>query len=49
MDYQSLVGDTSDNIIGVSGIGAKGAQSLIAEFGSLDSLYANLTQNADKN
>ena len=40
VDYQSLMGDTSDNIIGVSGIGAKGAQSLIAEFGSLDNLYA---------
>lgn len=48
VDYQSLVGDTSDNIIGVSGIGAKWAQSLIAEFGSLDNLYANLAQNTDK-
>ena len=48
VDYQSLVGDTSDNIIGVSGIGAKSAQSLITEFGSLDNLYANLAQNTPK-
>ncbi len=48
VDYQSLVGDSSDNIAGVSGIGAKGAQSLIAEFGSLDNLYANLPKVAPK-
>ena len=48
VDYQSLVGDTSDNIVGISGIGAKGAQGLIAEFGSLDNLYANLAQNTPK-
>lgn len=41
VDYQSLVGDGSDNIAGVSGIGAKGAQNLIAEFDSLDNLYAD--------
>lgn len=41
VDYQSLVGDSSDNIAGVSGIGAKGAQNLIAEFDSLDNLYAD--------
>lgn len=48
VDYQSLVGDSSDNIAGVSGIGAKGAQNLIAEFDSLDNLYANLSQIAPK-
>ncbi len=48
VDYQSLVGDSSDNIAGVSGIGAKGAQNLIAEFDSLDNLYANLAQIAPK-
>ncbi len=48
VDYQSLVGDSSDNIAGVSGIGAKSAQNLIAEFDSLDNLYANLSQIAPK-
>jgi DNA polymerase-1 len=38
VDYLSLVGDASDNIPGVKGIGEKGAQKLLAEFGSLDAL-----------
>ena len=38
MDYLSLVGDTSDNIPGVKGIGEKGAQKLLAEYGNLDTL-----------
>jgi len=42
IDYQSLVGDSSDNIKGVKGIGAKSAQKLIAEFKTLDNIYANI-------
>ncbi len=38
VDYLSLVGDSSDNVPGVKGIGEKGAQKLLAEFGDLDSL-----------
>ncbi|HEX2219058.1 MAG TPA: DNA polymerase I [Gemmatimonadales bacterium] len=38
VDYLSLVGDTSDNVPGVKGIGEKGAQKLLAEFGTLDAL-----------
>ncbi len=37
-DYLALVGDTSDNIPGVPGIGAKGAAKLLAEHGSLEGL-----------
>ncbi len=44
VDYLSLVGDVSDNVPGVPGIGDKGAAKLLEEFGSLD----NLLQNADK-
>ncbi|KAF0239572.1 MAG: DNA polymerase I [bacterium] len=44
IDYLSLVGDVSDNVPGVPGIGDKGAAKLLEEFGSLD----NLLQNADK-
>lgn len=40
--YFALVGDSSDNIPGVKGIGDKGAQELVSQFDSLDDLYANL-------
>ncbi|MBU6229185.1 MAG: DNA polymerase I [Cyanobacteria bacterium REEB459] len=42
VDYKALCGDSSDNIPGVRGIGAKTAVKLLQEFGDLDSLYANL-------
>ncbi len=42
--YYALLGDSSDNIPGVSGIGKKSAQSLVIQFASLDDLYANLDQ-----
>lgn len=42
VDYQSIVGDSSDNIKGVKGIGAKGASELLQKFGSLDEIYNNL-------
>lgn len=43
-DVLSLVGDSSDNVPGAPGIGMKGAQKLIQQFGSL----ANLLDNRDK-
>jgi 5'-3' exonuclease len=39
-DYLTLVGDASDGVVGVKGIGAKGASSLLSAFGNLDDLYA---------
>jgi len=42
IDVQSLMGDSSDNVPGVRGIGPKKAAELINEFGSLDELYAHL-------
>jgi DNA polymerase-1 len=42
VDYKALKGDSSDNIPGVTGIGEKTAAKLIAQFDSLDNLYANL-------
>lgn len=42
VDMKALMGDSSDNIPGVSGIGEKTASKLIAEWGDLDTLYANL-------
>lgn len=41
-DLFSLIGDSSDNIPGVSGIGPKTAAKLLNEFDSLDNLLANL-------
>ncbi len=41
VDMKAIMGDTSDNIPGVPGIGEKGAQKLIAEFGDLDAVYAH--------
>jgi DNA polymerase-1 len=40
VDFLALVGDSSDNVPGVKGIGEKGAQKLLAEFGNLDALLA---------
>lgn len=42
LDYLAIVGDTSDNIPGVKGVGDKTARQLLGEWGSLDSIYANL-------
>lgn len=41
-DYLAIVGDTSDNIAGVHGIGPKGAVKLLEEYGSLDNVYKNI-------
>lgn len=42
VDYLALVGDASDNIPGVKGIGPKGAETLLKQFESLDEIYAHL-------
>jgi len=42
VDYKALVGDTSDNIPGVPGIGEKTAVGLLTEYGDLDAIYAHL-------
>ncbi len=42
LDFFALIGDKSDNIPGVAGVGPKTAAKLLAEHGSLDNLLANL-------
>ncbi len=44
VDYKSLVGDKSDNIPGVPGIGEKTAVALIEKFGTLDNIYAHINE-----
>ncbi|HET8834409.1 MAG TPA: DNA polymerase I [Gemmatimonadales bacterium] len=40
VDFLALVGDSSDNIPGVKGIGEKGAQKLLADYGDLETILA---------
>lgn len=42
IDIKALMGDSSDNIPGVAGIGKKTAEDLVQRFGSLDKIYADL-------
>ncbi len=44
VDYKALLGDTSDNIPGVKGVGEKTAVKLIQEYGTLDNIYAHLSE-----
>jgi len=43
-DYLALTGDTSDNVPGVPGVGPKTAADLLAQFGSMDGIYASLDE-----
>jgi len=42
IDYQSILGDSADNVPGVKGIGKVGAEKLLKEYGNLDAIYDNL-------
>ncbi|MEM6256694.1 MAG: DNA polymerase I [Planctomycetota bacterium] len=44
IDYQTLIGDSTDNVPGVKGIGPKTAAKLINQFGSVDELVKNADQ-----
>ena len=46
VDFLAMTGDSSDNVPGVPGIGEKTAQKLLAQFGSLDAIYARLSEVA---
>ncbi len=44
VDYKAMVGDSSDNIPGISGVGKKTATNLLRKYGSLDEIYHNLDE-----
>ncbi len=49
VELKTLMGDSSDNYPGVSGIGPKTASNLINEFGSVDNIYKNISKIKNKN
>lgn len=42
LDYKALIGDKSDNIPGVKGVGEKGATDLLQRYGTLEAAYADI-------
>ena len=48
VDLKSLMGDSSDNIPGISGVGEKTALNLVKTYGTLENLYANVSSLTGK-
>ncbi len=48
-DYKGLIGDSSDNLKGVQGIGPVTAAKLLSEFGSLEGIYESIDSITGKN
>lgn len=48
VDYKALLGDGSDNIPGISGVGDKQVNALIKEFDTVENLYANIVKVPNK-
>ncbi len=48
IDMLSICGDTADNVPGVKGVGEVGAAKLIAKYGSMENIYAHLTELSAK-
>jgi DNA polymerase-1 len=44
VDYKAIVGDKSDNIPGVPGVGEKTTENLLSKYGTLDNIYAHLDE-----
>ena len=44
IDYQSILGDSADNVPGVKGIGKVGAEKLLVAYGTLDNIYAHVQE-----
>ena len=48
IDLKALMGDSSDNIPGVKGVGEKSAKQLLADFGTLDGIYEHIADERIK-
>ncbi len=48
VDYKALIGDVSDNIPGVAGVGPKTAASLLQTYGSLDEIFEKVSEIEEK-
>ena len=48
VDYKGLVGDPSDNYPGIPGIGPKSAEKLLGQWGTLENIYAHLSEIDEK-
>ena len=48
IDLKALMGDSSDNIPGVAGVGPKTATQLLLDYGTLDGVYAHLDELKEK-
>ena len=46
IDVKAIMGDSSDNIPGIAGIGEKGAFKLVSDFGSLDEIYEKYKESS---
>ncbi len=44
IDYLSLIGDSSDNVPGIAGIGPKTAEKLLKEYDTLENIFANVAK-----
>ena len=44
IDYQSILGDSADNVPGVKGVGKVGAEKLLVQYESLDKIYENIEE-----
>lgn len=44
VDFQSLVGDSTDNVPGIAGIGPKTASKLLQDYGTLEGIYEHLSE-----
>lgn len=48
IDIQTLIGDATDNVPGIPGVGEKTAAQLLNEFGSIDNIYASIDKLKSK-